>query len=62
MKLQPSTNTRYAGIFCLARGLSFEERTRLAPCGFWVDGGGFPLVVKNAGVVGTISVSGLSQE
>ncbi len=51
----------YVGTSYLARNTSFEERTKFDPREFAVDGGGFPLIIKNVGVVGTISISGLPQ-
>ncbi|MFJ6565944.1 heme-degrading domain-containing protein [Streptomyces sp. NPDC091292] len=44
-----------------AKGTSFEESSRLNPDEYAAHGGAFPLTVRGAGVVGTVTVSGLPQ-
>ena len=51
----------YVGTMFRARGSTFEERSRLDPDQFAAHGGGFPVVVRGVGVVGTVTVSGLPQ-
>ncbi len=42
-----------------ARGWDFNQRFRLSATEFIASGGAVPIVVRNAGVVGTAAVSGL---
>ena len=42
-------------------GRTFEEQMLLDPREFAAHGGAFPLIVRGAGVVGTVTVSGLPQ-
>src|SRR5689334_22520501 len=51
----------YVGTDFRARGKSFDVDARLDVNDYAAHGGGFPLIVRNAGVVGTVSVSGLAQ-
>lgn len=51
----------YMGTLYRSRATTFEEATKLDPHEFAAHGGAFPLIVKNVGVIGTISVSGLPQ-
>ncbi|GAA3737902.1 heme-degrading domain-containing protein [Streptomyces tremellae] len=44
-----------------AKGQTFEESSRLDPARYAAHGGCVPLVVGNAGMVGTVTVSGLPQ-
>ena len=44
-----------------AQGGTFEEKSRLDPGESAAHGGAFPLTVRNVGVVGSITVSGLPQ-
>ncbi len=43
-------------------GKSIEERFHVSSSEFYGGGGAFPIIIKNVGVVGTITVSGLSEE
>lgn len=45
-----------------AKGSTFEESSRLDPDRYAAHGGSFPITVRGAGVVGTVTVSGLPQE
>jgi uncharacterized protein (UPF0303 family) len=51
----------YMGTLHRAQGSTFEEKSRLDPGEYAAHGGAFPIIVKNVGVVGTITVSGLPQ-
>ncbi|MEU3412937.1 heme-degrading domain-containing protein [Streptomyces sp. NPDC006658] len=44
-----------------AKGTTFEESSRLDPDTYAAHGGSFPLTVEGAGVIGAVTVSGLSQ-
>ncbi|MFF2187437.1 heme-degrading domain-containing protein [Streptomyces sp. NPDC058155] len=45
-----------------AKGATFEDSSRLDPDRYAAHGGSFPITVRGAGVVGTVTVSGLPQE
>ncbi|MEU0953998.1 heme-degrading domain-containing protein [Streptomyces niveus] len=45
-----------------AKGTTFEDSSRLDPDLYAAHGGSFPIIVRGAGVVGTVTVSGLPQE
>jgi uncharacterized protein (UPF0303 family) len=51
----------YVGTQFRARGAKFEESTRLDPGHYSAHGGAFPVTIRNVGVVGTVTVSGLPQ-
>lgn len=51
----------YMGHLYRARGTSFEAHTGLDPQEYAAHGGAFPLRVRNVGMIGTITVSGLPQ-
>ncbi|MFC0430304.1 heme-degrading domain-containing protein [Kutzneria buriramensis] len=44
-----------------AGGGTFEEKSRLDPDLYAAHGGSFPLIIRDVGVVGSITVSGLPQ-
>ncbi|MEU2430447.1 heme-degrading domain-containing protein [Streptomyces sp. NPDC007861] len=44
-----------------AKGTTFEESSRLDPDRYAAHGGSFPVRVEGAGVIGTVTVSGLPQ-
>ncbi|MFF9769795.1 heme-degrading domain-containing protein [Streptomyces sp. NPDC053086] len=44
-----------------AKGTTFEESSRLDPDAYAAHGGSFPITVEGAGVIGTVTVSGLPQ-
>ena len=44
-----------------AQGTTFEEKSRLDPDQYAAHGGAFPLIIRDVGPVGTITVSGLPQ-
>lgn len=51
----------YLGTQARAAGSTFEERTGLPPAQYAAHGGCFPVTMRGAGVVGTVTVSGLPQ-
>lgn len=51
----------YMGTLCRAQGTTFEEKSRLDRDQYAASGGGFPVIIRNVGVVGTVTVSGLPQ-
>jgi uncharacterized protein (UPF0303 family) len=51
----------FMGTLHRAAGTSFEEKSLLDPREYAAHGGAFPIIVKNVGVVGTVTVSGLPQ-
>ncbi|WP_326697678.1 heme-degrading domain-containing protein [Streptomyces sp. NBC_01754] len=44
-----------------AKGTTFEQSSRLDPDTYAAHGGSFPIGVEGAGVIGTVTVSGLPQ-
>ncbi|MGW0997645.1 heme-degrading domain-containing protein [Streptomyces sp. NPDC002523] len=44
-----------------AKGTTFEESSRLDPDTYAAHGGSFPINVENAGIIGSVTVSGLPQ-
>ncbi|MFD9422696.1 MULTISPECIES: heme-degrading domain-containing protein [unclassified Streptomyces] len=44
-----------------AKGTTFEESSRLDPDRYAAHGGSFPISVEGAGVIGSVTVSGLPQ-
>jgi len=52
----------YMGQLLKSKGKRLEEAYLLSESDYAPHGGGFPIIVRDTGVVGTITVSGLSQE
>ena len=52
----------YAGQFLKSKGKTIEEVLLIPESEYAPHGGCFPVIVKGTGIVGTITVSGLSQE
>ncbi|MDB5083085.1 MAG: heme-degrading protein [Chloroflexi bacterium] len=52
----------YMGIHYKRQGTTIKDRALLDPAEFGPFGGSFPVIIRNVGVVGTITVSGLPQE
>jgi len=52
----------YYGQFLKSKGKSIEEKFLLPESEFAPHGGCYPILLKNTGLVGTITVSGLPQE
>ncbi|HEV8644459.1 MAG TPA: heme-degrading domain-containing protein [Burkholderiales bacterium] len=51
----------YVGTQFRAKGTTFEESSRLDRGQYAAHGGAFPIIIRNVGVVGTVTVSGLPQ-
>jgi len=49
------------GTMARAKGTTFEASSRLDPDVYAAHGGAFPLLIRDVGVVGTVTVSGLPQ-
>jgi uncharacterized protein (UPF0303 family) len=54
-------STYAVGLTQKSKGTSLHERYGLPVADYAADGGGFPLIVEGAGVVGSVTVSGLPQ-
>jgi uncharacterized protein (UPF0303 family) len=52
----------YVGIQYKSTGTTIQERALLNPFKYAPHGGAFPIIIKNVGVVGTVTASGLPQE
>ena len=52
----------YVGIQLKSTGTTIQERSLLDPYRYAAHGGAFPIIIRNVGVVGTVTVSGLPQE
>jgi uncharacterized protein (UPF0303 family) len=52
----------YLGVLYKGLGTSLAERQLVDPEQFAAHGGAFPIIVRDVGVIGTVTVSGLPQE
>lgn len=52
----------HVGKLLLKSGKNIEDRYFVSQSEYTAFGGAFPIIIKNVGVVGTITISGLSQE
>ena len=52
----------YVGMQFRSKNTTFEQSSRLDIDQYAAHGGAFPIIVRNVGVVGTVTVSGLPQE
>jgi uncharacterized protein (UPF0303 family) len=52
----------YVGTQFRAKNTTFEQSSRLDIDQYAAHGGAFPIIVRNVGVVGTVTASGLPQE
>ena len=55
------TSSYVVGARFRAKGTTFEDSSRLDPDTYAAHGGSFPVTVMGAGVIGTVTVSGLPQ-
>lgn len=51
----------YVGIDHKHRGVSFEDISYLPPVDYAANGGAFPIALRDTGIIGTVTVSGLRQ-
>lgn len=51
----------YMGALCRDKGLSLEDKYLLPANEFAAHGGAFPITLRGAGVIGSVTVSGLPQ-
>ncbi|MGH8630946.1 MAG: heme-degrading domain-containing protein [Burkholderiales bacterium] len=51
----------FVGTQFRAKGTTFEQSSRLDPDQYAAHGGAFPVIVRDVGVIGTVTVSGLPQ-
>lgn len=51
----------FIGIDHKHRGVAFDEIKYLDPMDYAAHGGAFPITIKNVGMIGTVTVSGLRQ-
>jgi len=52
----------YIGQYNTAKDRVFEQQEHIDPELYCAHGGAFPIIIKNSGVVGAVTVSGLPQE
>jgi uncharacterized protein (UPF0303 family) len=55
-------NSYYMETFLRSIGKSIKERFYLEPAEYAASGGAFPIIVRNVGVVGSITVSGMKPD
>ena len=54
-------SSHFVGTQFRAKGTAFEVSSRLDPGQYAAHGGAFPMLIRNVGVAGTVTVSGLPQ-
>ena len=52
----------YLGEYNRSKGRQFEQQPQIDPMVFAAHGGSFPLRIRNSGLIGAVTVSGLPQE
>jgi uncharacterized protein (UPF0303 family) len=57
-----SKSSLYMGFFLKKLGMTMDEKYHISEHEYCIQGGGFPLIIKNTGVVGAVTVSGMSEE
>lgn len=55
-------STYYMGRYYAAKGTSLTDKPHIDPAEYTDHGGGFPLLLRGTGCVGSITMSGLAQE
>ncbi len=55
-------STRYVAAACAAQGVTFYQEYLLDPTSYAAAGGSFPLLVRDVGMVGAVTVSGLTDD
>ncbi|NRF95676.1 heme-degrading domain-containing protein [Paenibacillus frigoriresistens] len=51
----------YMGVYYKIKNTNIQEKSQLDPAQYAPHGGAFPIIIRNVGVVGTMTVSGLPQ-
>jgi uncharacterized protein (UPF0303 family) len=59
--MKTNTSSYRLGLQDQAQGRNFAIHRGLDPADYVVAGGGFPIVLRNAGLLGTVTVSGIPQ-
>jgi uncharacterized protein (UPF0303 family) len=57
-----SHSSYYMGIYYKTLNTTIQEKSYLDPTEYAPHGGAFPIIIRDVGVVGTITVSGLPQK
>ncbi|MFW6365943.1 MAG: heme-degrading domain-containing protein [Spirochaetota bacterium] len=57
-----SHSSLYVGTWLKSLGTTIEEKYLLPESEYAPHGGSFPILIRNTGVIGTVTVSGLAQE
>ena len=52
----------YLGQYIASQGKTLQEKYLVSEQDYVVHGGAFPLIIKDVGVIGTVTVSGLAQQ
>ena len=52
----------YVGVYCKSQQTTIEEKYLLDSRDYAAHGGAFPIIIRDTGVIGTVTVSGLPQE
>jgi uncharacterized protein (UPF0303 family) len=52
----------YVGMYLKNLGMTMDEKYHTSEHEYCVQGGGFPLTLRNTGVIGALAVSGMSEE
>ncbi|WP_210200595.1 heme-degrading domain-containing protein [Cohaesibacter celericrescens] len=60
--LRFSHSSLYMGTYCKSIGMELDQKYYLPPCTYASQGGGFPILLRDGGVIGVVTVSGLAEE
>ncbi|MDR1933014.1 MAG: heme-degrading domain-containing protein [Spirochaetales bacterium] len=52
----------YMGFFLKKLGMTLDEKYHVSEHEYCIQGGGFPVIIKNTGVIGAVTVSGMTEE